>query len=219
MKKKEMNKLVIALVAVVLIIVIVGGATFAYWSWQTNTSQQTVINVKVPDPDDFIFTIAGNNVTNTGMYPTSDCDGNGALIGNTATVTVVNPTESAMQASLKIRATLSSKQGSLNSTNKGKINWAIVEMSSATATAANNACSTSKIASGTLANVSTNTDIDTGITFIAAANATTVKYYKLYVWLDSSYTFTNSGNDITDPMQDLTISVKWSPASSLNQQY
>lgn len=219
MKKEETNKLIFALIAVVLIIVIVGGATFAYWSWTTNTSQQTVINATVPANSDFTYTIVGNNVTSTGMYPTSDCDGAGALVGNTATVTVINPTESPMQAALKIRATLSSSQGSLTSTNKGKLNWAIVQMSSATATAADNACSTSKIASGTLASASSNTDIDTGITFIAAANATTVKYYKLYVWLDSSYTFTNTGSAVTDPMQNLNISVKWSPASTLNQQY
>lgn len=222
MKKKENNKLVIALIAVVLIIVIVGGATFAYWSWSSNDSQKTNVNITVTGAT---MIIDGNNITNTGMYPTVDCDGdstgaNGALIGDTATVTVTNDTASPMQASLKIRATLTKSHGTLNETNRAYLKWAIVEMSSATATAVDNACSTNKVASGTLASVSaSNTDIDTGITFVANANAITVKYYKLYVWLDSGYTFTNSGSAITDPMQDLTISVKWSPASSLNQQY
>lgn len=220
MKKEETNKLIFALIGVALIIVIVGGATFAYWSWTTSTSQQTQINVVVNGAS---MTIVGNNVTSTGMYPTADCNGSGALKGDTATVTAVNETASPMQASLKIRATLS--KTSLSEANKGKINWAIVEETGVSAAASEktdgteSTCSTSKIASGTLASVTSNTDIDTGITFIAAANATTVKYYKLYVWLDSSYTFTNTGDNVSDPMQNLTISVKWSPASTLNQQY
>lgn len=214
-KNKETNKLLISIIAVALIIAIIGGATFAYWSWQSNTAQQTNVNVSVAGGN---LTISGGNVTNTGMYPTSDCDGTGALVGGTATVTAVNQTESPMTVKLFIRGTLSAKQGSLTTTNKGKLNWAVVQVASSTATPSDNTCKTGAIASGTLTNVTTNTDINTGITFTAAASTTTTKYYKLYVWLDSTYSFTNSGSTVSDPMQNLTISVKWSPASIMTQE-
>ena len=214
-KNKETNKLLISIIAVALIIAIVGGATFAYWSWQSNTAQQTNVNVTVTGGS---LTISGGNLSNTGMYPTSDCDGTGALVGGTATVTAVNQTESPMTVKLFIRGTLSAKQGSLTTTNKGKLNWAVVQVTSPTATPSDNTCKTGALASGTLATVTTNTDINTGITFTAAASTTTTKYYKLYVWLDSTYSFTNSGSTVSDPMQDLTISVKWSPASIMTQE-
>lgn len=214
-KNKETNKLLISIIAVALIIAIIGGATFAYWSWQSNTAQQTNVNVSVAGGN---LTISGGNVTNTGMYPTSDCDGTGALVGGTATVTAVNQTESPMTVKLFIRGTLSAKQGSLTTTNKGKLNWAVVQVASSTTTPSDNTCKTGAIASGTLTNVTTNTDINTGITFTAAASTTTTKYYKLYVWLDSTYSFTNSGSAVSDPMQNLTVSVKWSPASIMTQE-
>lgn len=217
MKKKnqQTNKILISIVVVALIIAIVGGATFAYWSWQSNTAQQTNVNVTVNGGS---LTINGGNVSSTGMYPTSDCDGAGALVGGTATVTAVNQTDSPMTVKLSIRGTLSVRQGSLKSEDKEKLKWAIVQVASSTATPSDNTCKTGAIASGTLNNVTTNTDIDTRIAFTATASGTTTRYYKLYVWLDSTYNHTNSGDDISDPMQNLTISVKWSPASILTQQ-
>lgn len=216
-KKNNDNKKILLIAAIItLIIVLAGGATFAYWSWESNAAQKTNVSVTVEGGS---LTIVGKNISHTGMYPTNDCDGTGALIGETVTVSAKNDTESPMQAALKIRATLTAKQGTLNTTNKGKLNWAIIELASATATPAENACSTSPIATGTLATATTNTDIDAGITFIATPLTTTTKYYKLYIWLDSTYTHTNSGNVVSDPMQELQISVKWSPASTLNQQY
>lgn len=212
-KNNDNQKLLVTIIAVALIIAIIGGATFAYWSWQSNNAQKTNVTVEV---EGATFTIVGNNITNTGMYPTADCDGAGALVGDVATVTIVNETESPMTASLKLRASLTKKQGTLDATNKGKLNWAVVD------TTAGTTCETTTY-KGTLANVTTNTDIDTGISFVAAGTTrgaepvTTTKTYRVYVWLDSSYTYTNSGSTVSDPMQDLTISVKWSPASTLIQ--
>ena len=49
-------------------------------------------------------------------------------------------------------------------------------------------------------------------------NSTTTKKYKVYIWLDSTYEHTNTGNSVTDPMQDLGITVKWSNKSTLVQE-
>ena len=215
-QKNDNKKILLILAVIILIIVLASGATFSYWAWRTNTSQRTTVNIELKGGT---LKIEGNNISSTGMYPTNDCDGNGALIGETVTVTATNDTASSMEAILKIRATLTAKQGTLTETNKGKLNWSIIELASETTTPENNACSTSSIANGTFASVTTNTDINTGVTFEISPESTTTKYYKLYVWLDSSYSHTNKANVVSDPMQDLQISVQWSPASGLSQQY
>ena len=219
-KKQNKGKILFTIAIITLIIALIGGATFAYWAWETNTEQKTNVNVTVRGGS---LTIVGENISHTGMYPTNDCDGNGALKGETVTVTATNDTESPMQAALKIRVSLYAKNGTLNSTNKGKLNWALVDTSTG-------ATCESPTKSGTFTTVNhatrqeyfpdtTYTDIDTGETFMAQPLGTTTKNYKLYIWLDSTYEYTNTGSTISDPMQELQISVKWSPESKLNQQY
>lgn len=215
MKKKETGKLIIAIVAVLVIIAVVGGATFAYWSWQTSTEQQTDVSVTV---EGGTLDIVGPNLTNVGMYPTNDCDGAAALVGE-ATVTAVNETATDMRVTPKLRGTLTAKQGTLNTTNKGYLKWALVDTTTTTTKTCDN-----PDYSGTLASVTTNTDFNitntagNTLTFIATANATTTKKYKVFIWLDETYTFTNTGTAVTDPMQDLTISVRWSQASTMIQE-
>jgi len=206
-KIKENKKLIISIVIIALIISFFGGS-LAYWSWQSSEEEKTLVSVSVQGAT---LTIEGGNVEKTGMYPTNDCDGVGAMIGEVATATAVNGTNSDMEVILKIRATLTVKQGSLTVDNKDKIKWALVDTSAGTT------CETTPY-KGTLRTVSSNTDIDTGIRFIATKNATTTKSYRIYVWLDSTYTHTNVGDVISDPMQDLGISVKFSEASELSQE-
>ena len=44
MKSKE--KLLMAIIAVTLIIVLVGGATFAYWTWRSSTNTSVTFTVQ-----------------------------------------------------------------------------------------------------------------------------------------------------------------------------
>ena len=207
METKDKKKLVIALVMLGVIITFFGGS-LAFWSWQSNESQKTLVSVEVQGA---MLTIEGGNVTHNGMYPTNDCDGPGALIGDVATATAVNGTNSNMEVILKIRASLSVNQGSMTTDKKEKINWALIDTSDGTT------CETTPY-KGTFGSVTTNTDIDTGIRFIASAEATTTKTYRIYVWLDSTYVHINEGDVVSDPMQNLGISVKFSPASELSQE-
>ena len=204
---KDNKKITLTLIMLGVIISFFGGS-LAYWSWQSSESEKTLVSVSVQGAT---LTIEGGNVEKTGMYPTNDCAGAGAMIGEVATATAVNGTATDMEVLLKIRASLSVSQGSLTTENKSKINWALVDTSDGTT------CSTTTY-KGTLADVTTNTDIDTGIRFTATKNATTTKSYRIHVWLDSSYTHTNSGDIISDPMQNLNISVKFSPVSELTQE-
>lgn len=68
-----------------------------------------------------------------------------------------------------------------------------------------------------ITNMNTSYDITNTLTFTATPLATTTKKYKVYVWLDSTYTHTNSGDTVSDPMQGLGISVKWSANSTMIQ--
>ena len=47
---------------------------------------------------------------------------------------------------------------------------------------------------------------------------TTTRKYKVYVWLDSGYEHTNTGDTVSDPMQDLSLTIKWSTKSTLIQE-
>lgn len=97
-------------------------------------------------------------------------------------------------------------------------------------------------ATGTFANVSTagvwtdmpeaanddylarsyNAGVADGITFVGAKAGTsgstiTTAYFRVYVWVDETYTYTNVGNAVTDPLQNATISVQWSENSIVEQ--
>ena len=202
--KKNLIKSIVAVVAITLIVV---GGTYAYWTWNSSDEQKTNVSVTVSGGS---LTITGDNVTSAAMRPTNNCSGAAALVG-TATVTAVNETATAMTATLKLRASLTAKQGTLDNTNKAYLKWAVVDTTSTT----DKTCASPDF-SGTLANVSTDTDIEV-TTLSVAASSTVTKTYSVYVWLDHTYEYTNSGTTVSDPMQDLTLSVKWSPASTLVQ--
>ena len=46
-KKKEKKNLFISIIAIITIIMLIAGSTYAYWSWQTATNQQTNVRVTV----------------------------------------------------------------------------------------------------------------------------------------------------------------------------
>lgn len=46
---------------------------------------------------------------------------------------------------------------------------------------------------------------------------TTTNKYKVYVWIDETYAGQNVGGTVSDPLQNITISVKWSTKSTLFQ--
>lgn len=214
MKHKEKNKLIITIIAVLVIIIIVAGATFSYFSWRITEENETNITVKVGGAT---LNISGDNVINDEMYPTT-CNTSAALKG-TATVTAINSSNMIMETKLKIRASLFAAQGTLNESKLSKIHWAIVDTTKSCL---------SPNAQGTFANVvpatsrsnfpnQTYTDIDTTISFEVPQSTTIIKTYDLYVWIDSDYEHTNVGETVSDPVQDLLVSVKWSEASTLTQ--
>ena len=55
------------------------------------------------------------------------------------------------------------------------------------------------------------------VSFDAGPYVTTTHVYKVCAWLDSSYTFTNTGTNVTDPLQNATFIVTWSEDSEVSQ--
>lgn len=205
--KTEKNKLIISILIVVAIIATVIGSTYAYWKWTTSEEQRTSITISVGGGK---LNINGTNVSNTSMYPTNSCRSSAVLKGS-STVTAQNETETTMTVTLKLTATLATKQGEFKEGDKAKLKWAIVDTSDT------NASCSKPTASGTFADVTIDTDIETGITYPVTAKTTSTKNYDLYVWLDSSYESENIGTTVSDPMQNLTLVVKWSENSTLVQ--
>lgn len=56
-----------------------------------------------------------------------------------------------------------------------------------------------------------------GVTFKAPQYATTYQWYRVYVWIDETYTTTTIGNVVSDPLQNAKIELTWSENSMLQQ--
>ena len=219
MKKKKDNNtrnIAIAIVAVAMIIGLVGGGTYAYWTWITNTSQRTSYNLIVASPT---FKITGTNVTGKVLAPTASCYNSNYTLAGRATVEATNNTSVKMRASLTLQARITASTGSLSSANLTHLHWAIKEVATnTTAFAAANCAGTNGtgFTTGTFTTAATtaNTDYTTTVTFDVNAGANATKYYQLYVWIDSTYNHQNTGSEQTDPMQNMTVLLTFSKDNS-----
>ena len=168
---KDKNKLILSIVAVVLVIVLIAGGTFAWWTW--TSANNTDVN----------FTIGGGSMTIDGggditaqkMVPTASCNGSYAIV-RTVKVTAKNETNTSMTA--KVNLDLTGLPSALKIAN---MKYFISESSSATC----------KTPTGTFASSGNSLQIETFPVAAATTTATTVnKTYYLYIWLDSAETST-----------------------------
>lgn len=268
-KNKQKNNLIIAIVGVIAVVLIIAGSTYAYWSWETATNQQTSVSVTVRGAE---MTIVGDNISSASLRPTQNCAGPAAVYGE-ATVTVTNYTATGMTATprLNVTLTIADDHGSFDTTASNPdlkhLHWALVDItSSTTKTCANpdyqgtfNAIdkvtvtgggstdvsitgpTKSAVANKTMATFNITNMTNSSTTDFSASKYTTsstltfnvgaattnqqgvttetvvTKTYRVYVWLDDTYTHTNVGSSVTDPMQDLSVVVQWSDKSTLEQ--
>ncbi len=231
-KDNNIKSVFLAIVAVLFIGALVGGGTYAYWTWQTNEAQRTAVTFTISKPN---FTIVGDNLSSNTLAPTQSCYYTQAsysqhTLAGKATVTAVNNTSASMKATITLKGALKPVSGrtlpTSGSNSAANIHWAIKEVASATTGfSAGNCTGTagSTYATGTFAGITPNSstltysDITTSITFNVAPGATGTKYYQVYVWIDSAYTHTNYGNTNDDPMQGLTVALTFSESSLFTQ--
>ena len=231
-KNNQIKSIFLAIIAVIFIGALVGGGTYAYWTWQTNSSQQTAVTFTISKPG---FTIVGDNISSNTLAPTQSCYYQSSTSGHVqhtmagrATVTATNNTSASMRATLVLKGSLTPVSGrtlqSSGSNSAANIHWAIKEVAGAgTAFSTTNCTGTgATYATGTFSGKTANgaySDINTSITFDVAPGVTATKYYQVYVWIDSAYTHTNYGNTNDDPMQGLTVKMTFSESSSFTQDF
>lgn len=203
---KDKEKLLIAIIAVTLIIVLVGGATFAYWTWRSSTNTAITFTVQGGS-----MTIdGGGNITSKSLAPAA-CNNSTYAIQRKIKVTSTNDTGTDMTETLQLKVTaLTPVTGrTLSDTQKQSIKWAIVKLSGESAYSSTT-CS-SPTSQGNFSGFSTNSVITLyTANGNAKANTITTTYYKLFIWIDPAYTgTTTSGTAVTDPLQDLTLNLNW----------
>ena len=101
MKNKNTKNLIISVIAVLLIIAVVGGATFAYFQWTTGEDQQTSVNVTI-EAGGITMHIEPEQTEFVGLYPTVTCTSN-VRYGD-ALVTIDNKTGTLALPSFKLNA-------------------------------------------------------------------------------------------------------------------
>lgn len=219
---KDRKKLIIAIVAVLIIIVLVGGATFAYWTWVTNTAQQTNVSFVVNQSDlegEMYATLEGNGTTTATNLKPATCNGSNAIV-KTITIKYLNKTVQAatVSATLSVTAFTARSASYLpSSPNLGYLKYALTTSSSCTS----NVQKSGSFSGLTFSSAVTPTNLPLTLftqTFTASANmsAEGTQTYYLYIWLDSSYEHTNTGSVNSDPMQGLSFTTQWSGTIAQN---
>ena len=209
---EDKKKLILAIVSVVAIILAVGGATFAYWSWQTNTAQRTNVTFTIENPNasgDMTARIDGNGTSTVkGLAPTSNCAGTNALV---KTVPIYYKNNTINRAKITANLTLKNLTAgnvAINYSKLSYIKWAITTSSSS--------CTTGAVASGDFSTITSASSVPKQLASLEntvnanVATETKLTTYYLYVWLDSEYRHTNEGSVNSDPMQGLSFTLEWS---------
>ena len=220
---KDRKKLIIAIVAVLIIIVLVGGATFAYWTWVTNTAQQTNVSFVVNQSDlegEMYATLEGNGTTTATNLKPATCNGSNAIV-KTITIKYLNKTVQAatVSATLSVTAFTARSASYLpSSTNLGYLKYALTTNPSS---CTSNVQKSGSFSGLTFSSAVTPTNLPLTLftqTFTASANmsAEGTQTYYLYIWLDSSYEHTNTGSVNSDPMQGLSFTTQWSGTIAQN---
>lgn len=170
---KDKNKLILSIVAVVLVIILIAGGTYAYWTWTSPNNTKIGNNWRITGGNMSID--GGGDITAQKMVPTASCNGSYAIV-RTVKVTAKNETNTSMTA--KVNLDLTGLPSALKIAN---MKYFISESSSATC----------KTPTGTFASSGNSLQIATFPVAAATTTATTVnKTYYLYIWLDSAETST-----------------------------
>lgn len=234
-KKNNSKQIGFAIILTVLIVALVAGGTYAYWTWVTNTAQKTnVVFTTTGDiPENFAppTFVGSGTMTSTTIEPRANCNGTGC-IKSPITLKYENPTSFPMTLTIKLYITaftINNATYQPTSDNLSHLHWRLSSTASNASTSTTNVSSMtpsssfltssdssfkglsfttgSKIPTG----LSSTTPIEIGTLSIkvpANTTSTTVQYY-FYAWLDSTYTHQNVGNTNTDPMQNLSFTLQW----------
>ena len=207
---KNNKKLIIAIVAVISIIAVVVGGTYAYWTWTTAENQRTTVGFTV-EGGGYANLEGGGSVTVQNLAPAA-CTNSTYAMKRRITLTYQNTQSQA----LPITGTLTVSnwtQPHTGTLDLSKLHYALTT-GSAAADNCNTGTNRTLVAGGADSTFVTSGALINNATLVASApaNMTTEgsQTYYLWVWLDSTYTHENVGTTISDPMQDLSFTLTWS---------
>ena len=168
------NKILIVVITLIIVLGVIAGGTYAWWSWTSADAQQTVVNFTVTQ--DFTCsadaggTISSENVT---LAPT-DCDDSAHAIKRTVKVTPTITGNNPVYLDLWLNVN-SIDSGLSNSEN---FKYALTTNA--------NSCSTGVVNSGTFTGASTGTH--KVLLENSQFSSTTTNTYYLWIWLDAAET-------------------------------
>ena len=210
---KDRDKLIIAIGAVLLIIVVAVGGTFAFWSWTSSTAQQTNVQFVVSGDTlegQLYANLDGGGATPfTNLAPVSSCTNSTYAMKKELTLNYANETTNAAH----IYATLSlsdftTKHGTPSPEALAHLHYAVTTGEASSCT--DNVVSGMSGVFTSTADGALFTNVDLLGNAIAAGTTRQEKTFYLWVWMDSGYTTLNTGSEITDPMQDISFNLTWS---------
>lgn len=202
----EKKRLIIIIVSIVLAGLLVVGGTFAYWTWTSNSSENTIVTFTVPNgSSDLKAILDADSMEFSNLAPAIDCSGTYSQV---ATITVFYENLSTLTAQIDATLSLDSiTKPHAGDLDKSQIHWGLSTNSKTT-------CKAGMFAAGTLNGISDGGTIYNGnisVKSIATNTSLSSKVVYLYVWIDSNYNIENVGNSIVnDPMQDMTVKLVWS---------
>ena len=205
---KENKKLGISIALVLLLGIVIAGATFAWWTWTSSESDRTSVIFNVPSGSNQLKAILDSDTTNvSGMAPAASCAG---TYSKMVTIQLYYQNETGADASLNATLKLESISEAANSnTYKSVIKWAL------STSGEKSTCDANIIEEGTLNNVAIDGEIYSGDLTAGTIPGNTAmalqKTLYLYFWIDGpNYNVTNTGNSVVnDPLQDMTLKVVW----------
>ena len=169
------NKYLIPSLIAIGVIMVVIGSTFAYWNWQSTSSQKT--NITFTTGANFSCSAdGGGNITNTNYFVPTDCTNSTYVIKRTITTSITNSGSNPVY--LDMWLTINSIGSGLSQSNNFK--YALTTSSSS--------CTTGVISQGNFNGKVANDKIQL-LDDVSSAGT-----YYLYVWLDAAETSTSTMN-------------------------
>ena len=180
-KEKKISIILISLAIVFTII----GSTFAYWSWTTNSAQQTAVNFTVTSGFSCSADGGGNITSNDKMLAPAACTNTTYAIQRTVTV---SPTIT--QNGLDIYLDLWLKVNSIGEGLAASDNFKYA------LTTSSSSCTTGVVATGNFNGATTNTQKT--LLHEKKYSTTTTDPYYLWIWLDAAETDSATQNQTFD---------------------
>lgn len=206
---KDKNKLTKVLVTVVSTIVILSGATFAYWMWITNEKQQTSVSFYVSEDsmkDQLNAEMIGGTATNINdLAPVSECTVEKHVAKLPLTLNYKNNTINGARVNATLTlSNFTTPNGTLKSEDLSHLHYSL--------TTSDISCTTDVVvgASGLFTSTTGNLMDNVLILNNIEPNVTDSQDYYLWIWLDSGYNYQNEGDANYDPMQNISFTVTWS---------